>query len=115
LAGHCQPTNHCDNNRYQCFPLASGECHNQANCPDFFTCVSGKCLTKCAENRHCWQGYYCHNGSCLEIPTKNCTSHADCVGGYACVSSQCRTSCSLSGHCQQGFNCDYNRYQCYPS
>ena len=60
---------------------AVGACDSDVDCPDFQTCISGRCYSDCSYDTDCSEGYSCHRHVCRQ----ECSAEEDsCPQDYHC-------------------------------
>lgn len=68
----------------------AAECRLNSDCPMGVSCVSGRCLPACREDRDCPGSQICENALCVDPdPTTLCGSKSDCPRDQVCQAGVC--------------------------
>ncbi len=121
----CDPTYYCLEG--MCYPLASGDCRKDTDCPGYpdLYCEQSSftCRFLCATNEQCRENEFCNpvTHKCdpasggdedldLELPSESdsdqvvtCSDHADCPYGFYCEDSVCQPL--AAGECRRHDDC----------
>jgi hypothetical protein len=72
---------------------AVGACAGETDCPDFQTCLDGRCYATCEKGGECAPGYGCVRHVCR----KECTDTAECEGELVCREGACLPTLGADG------------------
>lgn len=102
---NCETDKDCATKKEFCVAGKCQQCRTSSDCPQGFTCNSGRCdkiAGYCQNKSQCPAGQECLNNRC-----RSCTADKDCPAGAKCWKGVCDTKkhCSSDDDCAQNEDC----------
>ena len=67
--------------------IQPGTCFKETDCPDFQTCIEGRCYSNCEQDAECGLNFLCHRRVCRQICMENqpCSDHDQVCSNGVCL------------------------------